>query len=152
MPVTHFLMSNGHLPTFLFSIDKRLVLLYNYSIMGILYQNFRIIPQGGKNMRRYTRVKKTKKASPKTAVKVLGVGVVCVYVACTLAKQQITLSKNREVAEEYRTKIAEAQKSNQKLEDELKQAGTDEYLERIAREKLGLVKANERVFIDITKQ
>ena len=69
-----------------------------------------------------------------------------------MIKQQITISKCDDVAEEYRAKIAEAQTENQKLEYELKQAGTDEYLERVAREKLGLVKANERVFIDITQQ
>ncbi len=103
-------------------------------------------------MRQNTKIKKTKKASPKSAVKILGIGAVCIYVACTLVKQQITLSQNREVAEEYKAKIAEAQTENQKLEDELSKAGTDEYLERVAREKLGLVKANERVFIDITQQ
>ena len=103
-------------------------------------------------MRRNTKIKKSKKMSPKTAAKALGIGVVCVYVACTLVKQQITLSKNREIADEYKVKIAEAQTENQNLEDELKQVGSDEYLERVAREKLGLVKANERVFIDITQQ
>ncbi len=103
-------------------------------------------------MRHNTKIKRTKKASPKTLAKVLGVAAVCVYVAYTLIDQQITLSKTSSIAEEYKAKIAEAQTENQKLEDELAQAGTDEYLERVAREKLGLVKANERVFIDITKQ
>ncbi len=103
-------------------------------------------------MRQSTKIRKTKKASPKALAKALGIAAVCVYVAYTLINQQITLSKTNAVAEEYKAKIAEAQTENQKLEDELSQAGTDEYLERVAREKLGLVKANERVFIDITKQ
>ncbi len=96
--------------------------------------------------------KKVKKVSGKTAIRAVGILAVCVYVACTLIDQRITLSKSKEVAEEYKAKIAEAQIENQKLEDELEQAGTDEYLEKVAREKLGLVKANERVFIDITRQ
>jgi cell division protein FtsB len=29
---------------------------------------------------------------------------------------------------------------------------TDEYIEKVAREKLGLIKANEKVFIDVSKQ
>ena len=99
-----------------------------------------------------TKIKNQKKASPKTLAKVLGVAAVCFYVAYTLINQQITLSKTNSIAEEYKAKISEAQTENQKLEDELSQADTDEYLERVAREKLGLVKANERVFIDITKQ
>ncbi len=103
-------------------------------------------------MRRNIKIKKSKKISPKSAVKILGICVVCIYAACTLVKQQITLSKCDSTAEEYRAKISEAQLENEKLENELAQAGTDEYLERVAREKLGLVKANERVFIDITKQ
>ena len=103
-------------------------------------------------MRHSTKIKQTKKTSPKTAAKILGIAAICVYVAYTLVNQQITLSKTDSIAEEYRARIAEAQTENKKLEDELKQAGTDEYLERVAREKLGLVKANERVFIDITKQ
>ncbi len=96
--------------------------------------------------------KKIKRVSGKTALKAVGVLAVCVYVACTLIQQQITLSKCEEVSKEYKEKIAEAQTKNQMLEDELEKAGTDEYLERIAREKLGLVKANERVFIDITRK
>ena len=77
---------------------------------------------------------------------------VCVYVSFTLIKQQITLSKCDDIADEYRAKIKEVQVENQKLEDELKKSESDEYLERVAREKLGLVKSNERVFIDITQQ
>ena len=77
--------------------------------------------------------------------------VVCVYVAFTLIKQQLMLSDCDNVAEEIKTKIAEAESENQRLEEELEKAGTDEYLEHVAREELGLVKANERVFIDITQ-
>lgn len=96
--------------------------------------------------------KKLKKISGKAAVKCLLIFALCVYVAFTLVKQQITLSKCDDVSQDYRQKIAEAQAENKSLEDELSQADTDEYLESIAREKLGLIKANERVFIDITRQ
>ena len=29
--------------------------------------------------------------------------------------------------------------------------GTDEYIEKIARDKLGMIKANEKIFIDVSK-
>ncbi len=103
-------------------------------------------------MKHSTKTKKVRKASSRTVAKALGVAAVCVYVAYTLIDQQITLSKLGNIKEEYNAKIAEERMTNQRLEDELAQADTDEYLERVAREKLGLVKANERVFIDITKQ
>lgn len=95
---------------------------------------------------------KKKRASVKGMLKVLGVLVVCVYAIVVFAKQQLTLSKCGKVSEDYKDKISEAQLEHERLEDELSKAGTDEYLERVAREKLGLVKANERVFIDITGQ
>ncbi len=100
------------------------------------------------------RIHKGKKnsMSAKTLVKLGLLLAVCIYVACIFIKQQIKLSQCADVCEEYEQKIAEAKLENQKLEDELKKAGSDEYIERMAREKLGMVKANERVFIDITQE
>ncbi len=98
-----------------------------------------------------TKRRKVIKANLKRLVQVALVLAVCVYVAVILIQQRVTLAKCGKVAEEYKDKISTAQLEQQRLEDELKQAGTDEYLERIARDKLGLVKANERVFIDITQ-
>ena len=98
-----------------------------------------------------TKPRKVKKANFKRLVQATLVLAVCVYVAVILIQQRVTLAKCGKVAEEYKDKISAAQLEQQRLEDELKQAGTDEYLERIARDKLGLVKANERVFIDITQ-
>ena len=98
-----------------------------------------------------TKRRKVKKANLKRLVQAVLVLAVCVYVAVILIRQRVALAKCGKVAEEYKDKISAAQLEQQRLEDELKQAGTDEYLERIARDKLGLVKANERVFIDITQ-
>ncbi len=95
--------------------------------------------------------RKVKKANFKRIAQVALVLAVCVYVAVIFIQQRVTLAKCGKVAAEYKDKISAAQLEQQRLEDELKQAGTDEYLERIARDKLGLVKANERVFIDITQ-
>ena len=92
------------------------------------------------------------KLSGKGALKLAGILVAVGYVAVTLVHQQVTMSQCKKVAQEYEEKIAQVEMENQKLEDELEKAGTDEYLEKVAREKYGLVKPNERVYIDITQQ
>ena len=43
------------------------------------------------------------------------------------------------------------QMQNLRSKKELSKVKTNEYLEKMAREKLGLVKPNERVFVDVTK-
>ena len=55
------------------------------------------------------------------------------------------------MAANYEEKIADAKLEQEQLKKELEKAKTDEYLEKMAREKLGLVKANERVFVDVTR-
>lgn len=102
-------------------------------------------------MARRVSEKRKLKFSGKTLAKTVGALAICVYVVFTLVNQRITLSKYRQLKLEEQEKIAEARLEQQKLEDELEKADSDEYLEGIAREKLGLVKANERVFIDITQ-
>ena len=56
------------------------------------------------------------------------------------------------MAKDYEDKIAEEKLTEQRLREEYKNTEKDEYLERMAREKLGLVKANERVYEDVTKK
>ncbi|HAL63405.1 MAG TPA: cell division protein FtsH [Clostridiales bacterium] len=49
--------------------------------------------------------------------------------------------------------IEDIDRENHRIEElnrDLENAGTDEYIEKIAREKLGMIKANEIVFIDIS--
>ena len=99
-----------------------------------------------------TRKTKEKKVSFKRLLKIGGLLFVCVYISCIFVKQQIYLSKCNDISEDYAEKIAEVKLEQQRLEDELDKADTDEYLERMAREKLGLIKANERIFVDVTKK
>ena len=99
----------------------------------------------------YSGKRKQKHPSAKKLVILAAVLVVCIGVVCKIIEQQITLSRYDALAEEYKQKIAEAQLENQKLEDEKAKADTDEYIQRAARDKLGLVKPNERVFVDISQ-
>ena len=95
---------------------------------------------------------KEKTVSFKRLLKLGGLLFVFVYIIFTFAKQQIYLSKCDDISKSYEEKIAEVKLEQQRLEDELDKADTDEYLERMAREKLGLIKANERIFVDVTKR
>ena len=65
---------------------------------------------------------------------------------------QPIISANNERAAKIVEDINKEQQRIEELDDALANAGTDEYIEKIAREKLGMIKANEIVFIDISGQ
>lgn len=73
------------------------------------------------------------------------------YVSYTFVHQQMSLSKRETVASKYEEKISDAELEQEQLKKELEKVKSDEYLEKMAREKLGLVKANERIFVDVTR-
>ena len=70
------------------------------------------------------------------------------YAAFTIASQQVTIYRLKKSQQEISGKIQAAQKENQKLQDMLKDTSTKEYIEKAAREQLGLVKPDERVYVD----
>jgi len=65
-----------------------------------------------------------------------------------IGQQRILDAKNQEMAK-IEKKIEEEQKANEELKKEIEIIDSDEYKEKVAREKLGMVKKNERVFVDI---
>ncbi len=95
---------------------------------------------------------KNKQITFRRLLKIGGLLFVCLYIAVIFVKQQICLSEYADIAKEYEDKIAEVKLEQQRLKEELDQTNTEEYLERMAREKLGLIKSNERVFVDVTKK
>ncbi len=100
-----------------------------------------------------TKKRKKVKLSGKGALKLAGILVAVGYVAVTLVHQQMELAEYKKYAREYEeNKIPQAKVENQRLQDELEKADTDEYIEQRVRDEYGLVKPNERVFIDITQQ
>ena len=60
------------------------------------------------------------------------------------------ISANNEMAAKIEEDIEKENRRIEELNADLENAGTDEYIEKIAREKLGMIKANEIVFIDIS--
>lgn len=94
-----------------------------------------------------------KKVPAKNMFALVIVLVICIGVIWKIAGQQITLSNYEALAREQEQKIADEELKNQKLQDQKNQVeeNPDEYIQRLAREKLGLVKPNERVFVDISQ-
>ena len=72
-----------------------------------------------------------------------------------LIKQQINISQYKEDIKDLSSKIEVAEKelddNKQNLEQEKKNTDSLEYIEKLAREKLGMYLPNERVYVDSTK-
>lgn len=60
------------------------------------------------------------------------------------------IAANNEMAAKISEDIDKENRRIEELDAALENVGTDEYIEKIAREKLGMIKANEIVFIDIS--
>lgn len=54
--------------------------------------------------------------------------------------------------EEIESQIADAEVENEKLKSQLENSDSYEYIEEVAREKLGLVKPGEKMFIPVEKE
>ncbi|MBE7056662.1 MAG: hypothetical protein E7388_04390 [Ruminococcaceae bacterium] len=68
------------------------------------------------------------------------------YLVVLLFAQQSTLDRNRETYKDLQKQLVDAQEENNVLKEEYENIGSDEYIERKARES-GLVKSDEVVFV-----
>lgn len=73
-----------------------------------------------------------------------------VYFAASIIGQQSELNSLNSIIADYNTKIDEKNSELAIIEDKKKNAASDELVESIARERLGLVRSDETVFVDIT--
>lgn len=60
-------------------------------------------------------------------------------------RQEVTMNKINKDIEAKQTQLKELQDKNKKLQEEVTQSSTDEYIERMARERLGMIKEGEKV-------
>ena len=65
--------------------------------------------------------------------------------------QQVMISRKNEEIEALSQNIEQATQESERLKEEVENLSDPEYIERIARETLGLVRPNERVFVDSNK-
>lgn len=82
---------------------------------------------------------------------ILGIAltVLVVYATLSLAGVMSDLNEAMAAAAELEAELAQAHSENAKLRADIDSLGTDESAEELAREKLGLVKSDEIVFIDM---
>jgi cell division protein DivIC len=71
-----------------------------------------------------------------------------VYVCYILINQQITMSRQKKELEKYNVEIQKKKEEKKVLQDEVELSKTDKYIEKLAREILGLVKEGETPVLD----
>ncbi|MEE1012961.1 MAG: septum formation initiator family protein [Clostridia bacterium] len=92
-----------------------------------------------------------KKWKPQQVVTAVVVMIFALYFVYIMIWQQVTISKKNKEINALEEKVQTATQQTEKLEAELENLNDPAYLEQIAREKLGLVRPNERVFVDANK-
>lgn len=65
--------------------------------------------------------------------------------------QQVMINRKNKELEGLTVKIEEATRESERLQKEIENLSDPEYIEQYARENLGLVRPNERVFVDSNK-
>lgn len=65
---------------------------------------------------------------------------------------QPAIAANDKKAAEIMESIEYENKRIEEIDAMMQEVGTDEYIEKVAREKLGMIKADEIVFVDISGQ
>ncbi|MEG2677783.1 MAG: septum formation initiator family protein [Oscillospiraceae bacterium] len=73
---------------------------------------------------------------------------VCVYLVISIVSVQISIYKEKQTLAALQQKIEQRQMENDEL-NRVVSDGEGQYIERIAREKLGYAAVDERVFVDL---
>lgn len=82
--------------------------------------------------------------------RIIIIGIIIYVLYAIISKQQV-LSAYREEEQVYLDLIAKEQQHNSELLEAKDNINSTEFIEEIAREKLGMYLPNERVYIDISK-
>lgn len=84
----------------------------------------------------------------KFKIKSVAIIFVVVYVCYILINQQVTMSRQKKELEKYNVEIQKKKEEKKVLQDEVELSKTDKYIEKLAREILGLVKEGETPVLD----
>lgn len=96
--------------------------------------------------------KKKKKVDLKIFLRRSLLCVLVLYMCYLFLAQQFDFARLGKETDVLDSKISEAQETHEALTREMENAETPEYIERVARDKLGYMKPDEKVFIDQKKQ
>ncbi len=72
-----------------------------------------------------------------------------IYVMCTLVVQQLKISNLAKQEAQLQIQMEEALNTRDELKKEISLLHTDKYIEKIARDELGLVKPGEYIYKDV---
>jgi cell division protein DivIC len=84
----------------------------------------------------------------KIGIKSVILAVVFVYVFYILIQQEVTMVRQKKEIQKYNVELQKKKEVNKLLQDEVELSKTDKYLEKLAREILGLVKEGETPVMD----
>lgn len=96
-----------------------------------------------------TKIRKKKRR--KIFFKLVLIFFICVIVF-KLVMIQINISKKQRELNELNQKVSYQTEQNDILKQQINSGITDEYIEKVAREKLNLVSPFERIFVDVTRE
>jgi len=92
---------------------------------------------------------KSKKRKKRFKIRhLLGI-LLAVYIVYVLVAQQIAINQAHVKEIDIKNDIEKLIEENQQIEADLEKARDDQYLEKLARERLGLIKPGEIMFIDV---
>ena len=93
----------------------------------------------------------TKRKGKKRRITVSAVVVFLVVIVLLVqgAMKQPEIIRNKELIDDLKGQVQSHQEKLDDLEKLSEKVDTDEYIEKVAREQLGLVKENEIIFIDV---
>ena len=90
---------------------------------------------------------KVKVAPQKLILSVLFTAFV-IYSLVTIISQASQIRNNKQEIDSANQQLVYEPKRSQELDEETSKIGTDEFIEKQAKEKLGYVKSNEKIFYD----
>ncbi|MBQ2897385.1 MAG: septum formation initiator family protein [Clostridia bacterium] len=94
--------------------------------------------------------KKTKTTKKSLIILVIPL-VVLVYFCVTFVQQQITISQLSDREKSIRTEIQAQEELKKEIDKEMQPENELKRVEKIARDKLGFLKKNERLFVDSSR-
>lgn len=71
------------------------------------------------------------------------------YVSCVVFQQQLILNAKNDEMQSIEKKIDDQKKVNANLLSQKENVNSAEYIEKVSREKLGMVKDGEKIFVDV---
>ncbi|MBA1334617.1 MAG: Cell division protein DivIC (FtsB), stabilizes FtsL against RasP cleavage [Firmicutes bacterium] len=92
-----------------------------------------------------------KKPNRKIRVRHILLVVLALYIGYTLVYQHIAIRQARSDEAVVREQIRKLEEENERIRAQIEMMQSDQYIEKLAREKLGLIKPGEVMFVDVNR-